>query len=67
MEAHGELGTLRAKRINSVGEKISRYLIWALWIMALGLILPFMANPLGDPDPKGHGSILHYLPHGRAQ
>lgn len=52
MEAHGELGTLRARRINSVGEKIPRYLIWALWIMALGLILPFMANPLGDPDPR---------------
>lgn len=46
MTAHVELGVLRSKRINAVGEKIPRYLIWALWIMAAGLILPFMAEPL---------------------
>jgi hypothetical protein len=46
MQAHNELGVLRSKRINAVGEKIPRYLIWALWIMAAGLILPFMAEPL---------------------
>jgi hypothetical protein len=44
--AHGDLGTLRSKRINAVGEKIPRYLIAALWLMALSLILPFMAEPL---------------------
>ena len=32
--AHGELGVLRSKRINAVGEKIPRYLIAALWLMA---------------------------------
>lgn len=47
--AHGELGTLRSKRINAVGEKIPRYLIAALWVTALGLILPFMAEPLLVP------------------
>jgi hypothetical protein len=46
MEAHGELGTLRSKRIAAVGEKIPPYLIWALWLMAMGLILPFMTEPL---------------------
>ena len=46
MEAHGELGTLRSKRIGAIGEKMPPYLIWALWLMALGLILPFMASPL---------------------
>jgi hypothetical protein len=46
MEAHGELGTLRSKRIATVGEKIPPYLIWALWLMAAGLILPFMSEPL---------------------
>jgi hypothetical protein len=40
---------LRSKRINAVGEKIPRYLIAALWITALGLILPFMAEPLMVP------------------
>ena len=49
LAAHGELGTLRSKRINAVGEKIPRYLIAALWIMAVGLILPFMAEPLMVP------------------
>lgn len=44
--AHGELGVLRSKRINAVGEKIPRYLIAALWLMAISLILPFMAEPL---------------------
>jgi hypothetical protein len=47
--AHGEMGTLRSKRINAVGEKIPRYLIAALWITAVGLILPFMAEPLLVP------------------
>lgn len=46
MEAHGELGTLRSKRIAAVGEKMPPYLIWALWLMAAGLILPFMSEPL---------------------
>ena len=44
--AHGELGVLRSKRISAVGEKIPRYLIAALWLMALSLIFPFMAEPL---------------------
>ncbi len=46
MEAHGELGTLRSKRIGAIGEKMPPYLMWALWLMALGLILPFMSEPL---------------------
>lgn len=46
VEAHGELGTLRSKRIASVGEKMPPYLTWALWLMAAGLILPFMSEPL---------------------
>ena len=50
--AHGELGTLRSKRINAVGEKIPRYLIAALWLMALSLILPFMAEPLYLKGPE---------------
>lgn len=50
--AHGELGTLRSKRISAVGEKIPRYLIAALWLMALSLILPFMAEPLYLPAPE---------------
>lgn len=50
--AHGELGTLRSKRINAVGEKIPRYLIAALWLMASSLILPFMAEPLYLPAPE---------------
>lgn len=50
--AHGELGMLRSKRINAVGEKIPRYLIAALWLMALSLILPFMAEPLYLPAAK---------------
>jgi hypothetical protein len=45
MEAHGELGTLRSKRIGAIGEKMPPYLMWALWLMAVGLILPFMSEP----------------------
>lgn len=56
MQAHAELGTLRSKRINSVGEKIPRYLIGALWLMALGLILPFMAEPLFIPADGAAGA-----------
>ncbi len=52
MTAHGELGTLRSKRISAVGEKIPPYLIAALWLMALSLILPFMAEPLFVEAPK---------------
>ena len=29
MEAHGELGTLRSKRIGAIGEKMPPYLMWA--------------------------------------
>jgi hypothetical protein len=50
LSSHGELGVLRSKRINAVGEKIPRYLIAALWLMALSLILPFMAEPLVTPE-----------------
>jgi hypothetical protein len=50
--AHGELGTLRSKRINAVGEKIPRYLIAALWLMAVSLILPFMGEPLFIKAPE---------------
>ena len=46
MEAHVELGTLRSKRVAAMGDKVPGYLIWALWLMAAGLILPFMAEPL---------------------
>jgi hypothetical protein len=53
MEAHGELGTLRAKRISAVREKIPIYLIVALWLSALGLILPFMATPPFGDDSLG--------------
>lgn len=56
MQAHAELGTLRSKRINSVGEKIPRYLLAALWLMALGLILPFMAEPLFIPTEGAAGA-----------
>ncbi|WP_088342808.1 MULTISPECIES: DUF4239 domain-containing protein [Rhodomicrobium] len=49
VSAHSELGTLRSKRINAIGEKIPRYLIAALWLMALALILPFTAEPLVIP------------------
>lgn len=50
MIKHGELGTLRSKRIGASGEKIPAYLIITLWLMALGLILPFMAR---DPFAEG--------------
>jgi hypothetical protein len=46
LSSHGELGVLRSKRISAVGEKIPRYLIAALWLMAISLILPFMVEPL---------------------
>ena len=46
LAAHVELGTLRSNRISSIGEKIPRYLIAALWLVAAALILPFMAEPL---------------------
>ncbi len=46
VEAQGELGVLRSKRIAAIGEKIPHYLIAALWLMALTLILPFMAEPV---------------------
>jgi hypothetical protein len=48
MKAHSDLSTLRARRIDAVGEKIPIYLIVALWIMALGLILPFMVMPVAQ-------------------
>jgi hypothetical protein len=48
MAAHGELGTLRSKRINAIEDTIPAYLIIALWLMALGMVLPFMAGPLDD-------------------
>ncbi len=51
MEAHGELGILRSRRMASIGEKIPHYLIWALWLMALGQILPFMVKPLQNTGP----------------
>ncbi len=51
MEAHGELGILRSRRIASIGEKIPHYLIWALWLMALGQIAPFMVKPLEENSP----------------
>jgi hypothetical protein len=58
--AHGELGTLRSKRINAVGEKIPRYLIAALWLMAVSLILPFMAEPLFiPPEPPTIGLMAN--------
>jgi hypothetical protein len=46
LSAHNELGTLRAKRISAMSERIPSYLITALWLAALALILPFMAEPL---------------------
>jgi hypothetical protein len=52
MAAHGEIGTLRSKRIGASGEKIPTYLIVTLWLMALGLVLPFMAAP-----PFGEGGL----------
>lgn len=52
MAKHGELGTLRSKRIGASGEKIPAYLIITLWLMALGLILPFMAG-----QPFGEGGL----------
>ncbi|HKJ62832.1 MAG TPA: hypothetical protein VKA94_12705 [Hyphomicrobiales bacterium] len=55
LSAHGELGVLRSKRINAVGEKIPRYLIAALWLMALALIFPFMAEPLLTPASAAAG------------
>jgi hypothetical protein len=54
---HVELGVLRSKRISSVGEKIPRYLIAALWLMALSLILPFMAEPLTITEVTG-GAVI---------
>jgi hypothetical protein len=66
LAAHGELGTLRSKRINAVGEKIPRYLIAALWITAVGLILPFMAEPLMVPaKPPATGLIENELRFGQ--
>jgi hypothetical protein len=53
MAAHGELGTLRAKRIGASGDKIPTYLIIALWAMALALILPFMARQPFGADGLG--------------
>jgi len=53
MQAHGELGTLRARRITALGEKVPNYLIVALWLMALGLILPFMSGPLDEQGNLG--------------
>jgi hypothetical protein len=52
MTRHGELGTLRSRRIGASGEKIPAYLIITLWLMALGLILPFMAR-----EPFGEGGL----------
>jgi hypothetical protein len=52
MAKHGELGTLRSRRIGASGEKIPAYLIITLWLMALGLILPFMAR-----EPFGEGGL----------
>jgi hypothetical protein len=57
MSAHGELGTLRSKRINAIGDTIPGYLIVALWVMALGMVLPFMAGPL---DASGNLSELRF-------
>lgn len=55
LSSHGELGVLRSKRISAVGEKIPRYLIAALWLMAVSLILPFMAEPLVTPESQELG------------
>jgi hypothetical protein len=57
MQAHGDLGTLRARRISAIGEKMPSYLIVALWVMALGLVLPFMSGPL---DEQGNLGDLRY-------
>ena len=66
LAAHGELGTLRSKRINAGGEKIPRYLIAALWVTALGLILPFMAEPLMIPaKPPATGLVENGLRFGQ--
>lgn len=66
MQAHTDLGILRSKRINSVGEKIPRYLIAALWLMALGLILPFMAEPMFIPaDGAAGGTQLNPMRYGQ--
>ena len=48
MTAHGELGTLRSKRISAIGDTVPSYLIVALWVMAAGMVLPFMSGPLDD-------------------
>ena len=53
MSAHGEVGILRSKRINAIGDKMPSYLLIALWLMALGLILPFMAGPLDENGNLG--------------
>lgn len=56
--AHVELGTLRSNRISSIGEKIPRYLIAALWLVAASLVLPFMAEPLMiDAAPPLAGQV----------
>jgi hypothetical protein len=58
LTAHNELGILRAKRISGMGETIPVYLITALWLAALALILPFMAEPLMiDAAPPQAGQI----------
>jgi hypothetical protein len=51
LTAHNELGILRAKRISAMSESIPNYLIAALWLVALALILPFMAEPLWIEAP----------------
>lgn len=65
MEAHGDLGTLRAKRIAAAVDKIPRYLILALWLMAITLILPFMVWPEGDAgqavDPGPSQATIIFL------
>ena len=57
VEAHSELGTLRSQRIGAIGEKIPFYLIAALWLTALGLILPFMAEPL-QISAQGSAAVI---------
>ena len=46
MEAHGELGTLRSKRIGAIGEKMPPYLMWPLVADGAGPDSPFMSEPL---------------------
>ncbi len=57
IEERSSLAEQRLRRINSIGDTTPRYLLVALWLVAIALILPFFTVPLIDPADAAHLAV----------